>query len=98
MVVDILKRGADPNVIDIEGNTPLHQVMKVFSKKAARSAMIAEHLVRRGAKPDVKNEDLWAPIHLATKNAQVDALRWVLEINQQYVESKGEENIFIDVN
>ena len=64
--------------------------MKVFSKKAARSAMIAEHLVRRGAKPDAKNADLWAPIHLATKNAQVDALRWIIEVNQQHTESENE--------
>ena len=24
MVVDMLKRGADPNIVDAEGNTPLH--------------------------------------------------------------------------
>jgi ankyrin repeat protein len=63
----MIKRGAEVNVLDSEGNTPLHFVMNVFSKNDSKNRAIAESLVMSGAKPNAKNKELWAPLHIAAR-------------------------------
>ncbi len=63
----MIKRGAEVNVSDSEGNTPLHFVMNVFSKNDTKCKAIAESLVMSGAKPNSKNKELWAPVHIAAR-------------------------------
>lgn len=48
----MIKRGAEVNVSDGEGNTPLHFIMNVFSKSETKYKAIAESLVMSGAKPN----------------------------------------------
>lgn len=62
----ILKK-ADVNKVDCDGNTPLHQVMNVFSKNPKKCSYIAETLVLNGAKVNIKNNDNWSPLHLAVR-------------------------------
>jgi ankyrin repeat protein len=51
----MIKRGAEVNVIDSDGNTPLHFIMNVFSKSESKYRAIAECLVLSGAKTNCKN-------------------------------------------
>lgn len=63
----MIKRGADVNILDAEGNSPLHFIMNVFSKSETKYKAIAECLVISGAKPNNKNNELWAPLHIAAR-------------------------------
>ena len=63
----MIKRGAEVNVVDSDGNTPLHFIMNVFSKNESKYRAIAECLVFSGAKPNAKNLESWSPIHIAAR-------------------------------
>ena len=63
----MIKKGAEVNVSDSDGNTPLHFIMNVFSKNESKYRAIAECLVFSGAKPNAKNLESWSPIHIAAR-------------------------------
>ena len=48
----MIKRGAEVNVADQDGNTPLHFIMNVFPKNESKYRAIAECLIFSGAKPN----------------------------------------------
>ena len=77
----MIKRGADVNVCDSDGNTPLHFIMNVFSKSETKYRAIAESLVMSGARPNPKNHELWAPLHIAARKGQLEGIRWVKMVN-----------------
>ena len=70
IVKKLLMRGADVNKADCDGNTPLHLVMNVFSKNSQKCMSICELLITHGAKANMKNNDNWAPIHIAARKGQ----------------------------
>ena len=78
----MIKRGAEVNVVDSDGNTPLHFIMNVFSKNETKYRAIAESLVMSGAKPNSKNKELWMPLHIAAKKGQIEAIRWAKMVNE----------------
>lgn len=41
--------------------------MNVFSKNETKYRAIAESLVMSGAKPNQKNKEYWAPLHVAAR-------------------------------
>ena len=63
----MIKRGAEVNVVDGDGNTPLHFIMNVFSKAETKYRSIAESLIMSGAHPNRKNKEQWAPLHIAAR-------------------------------
>jgi ankyrin repeat protein len=63
----MIKRGADVNITDADGNTPLHFIMNVFSKNETKYKAIAECLVMSGATPNAKNNESWSPLHIAAR-------------------------------
>ena len=63
----LILKNADVNKVDCDGNTPLHLVMNVFSKNPQKCTYIAETLVMNGASPNIKNNDNWAPLHIAAR-------------------------------
>jgi len=68
LLIDMLiKRKAEPNVVDSDGNTPLHFVMNVFIKSESKYRAIAESLVFSGSKPNIRNKELWGPLHIAAR-------------------------------
>ena len=48
----MIKRGAEVNIIDKDGNTPLHFIVNVFSKSETKYKAIAESLIMSGARPN----------------------------------------------
>jgi ankyrin repeat protein len=46
----------------MEGNTPLHYVMRVFSKDPQKSYAIATNLIDSGCKINLKNNEEWTAL------------------------------------
>ena len=78
-----LKKGADANSKDSEGNTPLHILLGVFNKSHRRACLIGNMLLQAGSDPNELNADLWAPIHLAARRSQNAGISWVLSVNSK---------------
>ena len=82
-LVDLLiKREAEVNVIDRDGNTPLHFIMNSFSKGETKYRAIAESLVMSDAKANSRNKELWSPLHIAARKGMLEAIRWAKMINE----------------
>ncbi|CDW72568.1 leucine rich repeat family protein [Stylonychia lemnae] len=86
----MIKRGAEVNIIDKDGNTPLHFIVNVFSKSETKYKAIAESLIMSGARPNQKNRDLWAPLHVAARKGQIEVIRWAKMANEILKELKME--------
>ncbi|CDW76991.1 leucine rich repeat family protein [Stylonychia lemnae] len=81
IVKELIKKKANVNRTDNEGNTPLHLLMNVFSKSPQKCGSIAELLVLNGAKVNIKNNDNYAPLHSAVKKGQEKAVQTIIRIN-----------------
>jgi len=81
VVKKLLMRGADVNKPDVDGNTPLHLVMNVFSKNAQKCTSICELLIAHGARANIKNNDNWAPLHIAARKGQEKGIQTIIKIN-----------------
>jgi hypothetical protein len=57
-----MRAGADPNVVDKSGVTPLHRAVRT------RSAAAVEALLAAGAEPRSRNRSGSTPLHLAVQN------------------------------
>ena len=57
LVRELLKRRADVNLKDCEGNTPLHIILGVFNKNKIASQMIADILIEAGAQVNALNKE-----------------------------------------
>lgn len=83
LIVDLLiKKLAEVNTIDKDGNTPLHFIMNIFSKSETKFRAIAESLVMSEAKPNSRNKEMWAPLHIAARKGMLEAIRWAKMINE----------------
>jgi len=72
-----LLRGANPNVKDIRGNTPLHQVFATYPDNPKdvfkNEQTFVELLAKRGADINTQNNDKLTPLHLATSDLNIDS-------------------------
>jgi Leucine-rich repeat (LRR) protein/ankyrin repeat protein len=92
LVRELLKRRADVNLRDCEGNTPLHIILGVFNKNKFASQMIADILIEAGAQVNALNKESWAPIHLAARRGQSFSIKWALRQNK-VLKKAGRETI-----
>ena len=93
LVKDLLKYAAKPDLVDAEGNTPLHVLCSIFSKNLISSREIAIMLMGSGADPNLPNNDGWTPLHLAIRRGQIDCLKWAIEYNKKN-EDNGNKKLF----
>ncbi len=91
VVKELLARGASPNVMDDQQNTPIHILFACFDANPHRSETIGETLLLAGAKPNVRNGDKWTAVHLAVKKGQARAVEWVARTNPALFERGMEE-------
>lgn len=64
----------NPNGTDFEGNTPLHLVFSLFKRDPETAKEIAEELLANGADPNALSKEFWAPLHLAVRKNQREAV------------------------
>lgn len=82
LIEDLLKFGANPNGKDAEGNSSLHYLASIFSKDVEKSTKIMTKLLESGAQPNIKNQDLWSPLHIAVKREQISAIKFMIFWNK----------------
>jgi len=69
-------------------NSPLHTLLTKFHYNPYKAAIIGEILLNSGTKPNTKNRQGWAPIHLAAKKGEKAAIRWITRYNR-FAKEKG---------
>ena len=74
--------GADPNVKDNDGNTPLHQAARKGSTAIVR-LLVAEFR----ADVNAVNEDGWTPLHFAIDEEKIEVAELLLFGEDQTVDS-----------
>ena len=70
----LLAAGADPNVSDDDGETPLHAV----ARGGAGAEVAAVALVNAGADVNARNSQAWTPLHIAALTPGEDTVLQVL--------------------
>jgi len=78
-VKKLLEHGAQPNLCDRYGRSPLHVVAAV-GDSANTQLKIVELLVKAGADPDLVARNGDTPLHAAVRRAQLDTVRGLLEV------------------
>lgn len=78
IVSKMIKMGADVNVRDSEGNTPLHQLISIYSKNEIDSFKIMKLLLENNVDPNAINSNDLTPFLLAIKKRQKGAVRDIL--------------------
>lgn len=71
----LLKEGAKVNIVDNEGNTPIHWLMATFDSDPIRSAVILDMLCKHYANLNVLNWEGWSALHLAARKNMPTAIR-----------------------
>jgi len=69
----LLEEGADPNIRDGDGNTPL------YFAASKGCAEVARLLLEHGADPNAQDKNGETPLHVAAFNGHVDVVRLLLE-------------------
>ena len=80
----LLSAGINPNIAEPKNlNTPMYQLFTQFDKLEHRAIVIAEALVLNGGDPNLRNLEGWAPIHVAIKKGQINAVKWAITWNNK---------------
>ena len=82
IVQSMIKWGADINALDSDGNTPLHQLISIYSKNEFDSYKLLKLLIKNEANWRIKNNTGLTPFLIAIKRKQKGGIRDILkEIN-----------------
>lgn len=81
LVYKLLSSGLSPNTADFRGNTSLHSLVEVFDKQKHQNTLIGDMLIQHGAELNRENNEKWTPVHLAAKEKQTSALKWMKKKN-----------------
>ncbi|CAI2361336.1 unnamed protein product [Moneuplotes crassus] len=79
IVIKMIKMGANINMKDNEGNTPLHQLISIYSKNELQSLNLLKILVKNKADCASRNNLGLTPLMLAIKRKQKGAIIDILK-------------------
>ncbi|KAK9873621.1 hypothetical protein WA026_023300, partial [Henosepilachna vigintioctopunctata] len=79
----MLEMGADANLSQIDGDTPLHIIAKVDHRKRRRAFKYAVELIKFKANVDAQNNFGDTPLHLAVKTGFTEMIRILLRNDAQ---------------
>ena len=74
----LLQKGADPNIPDIKGNTPL--IIASISKEVHGRAYLLRFLLAKGAEPNVCNKHGMTPLMFAAKSIRKSNVEALLQL------------------
>jgi len=80
--------GANPNLCDIEGNTPMHLAMVKLGGRDTVKRQIVDVLIAHGAVPHPANAQGVTPMHLACKGGYLRSLAGLMEVQQEVCEAQ----------
>ena len=86
----ILLAGVDVNMIDAEGNTPLHILMGVFGRQKFKCKRIGDMLMMKNPLVNFYNHENWTPLHIASRKGFSSAIKWIVKKNKILIEEKKE--------
>ena len=72
---ELLAKGADPNIPDVKGQTPLHYAARCRFKEGARD------LIQAGANIEAKDHTLFTPLHVASQSGYPQMVKLLLSEN-----------------
>ena len=81
LVLKLLNAGADPNITDSNKNNSLHLLLDNFDSQKYRNILIGDYLIQYGINHNSKNNEQLAPVHIAAKEKQVGAIKWMNKKN-----------------
>lgn len=68
LLMQMLKFGnMDPDILDNNGNTVLHHIIKYYYKDETYSENMLKLFLKHGANPNILNQERFAPLHLCVK-------------------------------
>lgn len=70
----------DPNVLDNNGNTVLHLIIKYYNKDETYSENMLKLFLKHGADPNILNQERWSALHLCVKLGRERALTTLLSV------------------
>ena len=82
VVRKMVEQGADVNKGDNEGNTPMHQLISIYSKNDITSYKLMKLLITNGANPNSLNSQDYTPLLLAVKKKQKSAIRDMFRLHE----------------
>ena len=72
---ELLARGADPDIPDVKGQTPLHYAARCWWEEGARD------LIQAGANIEATDHTLFTPLHVASQNGYPQMVKLLLSEN-----------------
>ncbi|KAK4233254.1 ankyrin [Achaetomium macrosporum] len=70
----LLEKGANPNIQNVEGRTPLHATFRFSSSSIEALRLLLDH----GASPEIPDQDGATPLHAAAYGSSLDKLQLCL--------------------
>ena len=74
LITLLLQRGANPDIADGDGDTPLHDAAR--RTDTAENVALISFLLDKGADPNTRNDDGWRPLDLAYHGGTPSDLTW----------------------
>ena len=90
LVLRLLNAGLNPNTVDFKGNTCLHSLLEVFDKQKHRNTLIGDLLIQFKVSHNAENNEKWTPAHLAAKEKQLCAIKWMNKKNSIFKNNQKE--------